>query len=102
MNELEGIKEIEEEVAGEIKRARQAADARINEIKAKETQMIQKEVGKAKAEMEKKIKEAEIKARENTEKILADGKKQITKIQSLASKREAKVIELIVKELKGD
>jgi len=101
MNELERIKEIEREVAGEIERARRAADARINEIKSREKQIIQREVEKAKAEMEKKAKEAEIKAREDAEKIIADGKKQVMRIRKLASRRDTKAIELVVKELKG-
>ncbi len=102
MNDLEGIKEVEGEVTGDIDRARQAADANIAKIKAKEKQMIQKGVEKAKAKIEKEIRETEMKAREDTKKIIADGGKQVRKIQNLAAKNEDDAIKIIVKELRGD
>ena len=44
MNDLELIKQVEEEVAGKIKKVRQDADASISEMKAREGQMIQDDV----------------------------------------------------------
>lgn len=102
MNDLERIKGVEKEVAKKIERAKRAADASIIEMKTKEKQMIQKEVEKAKVKIEKKIKETEIKAKRDAQKIITDGKKQVVKIQNLASERWDNAIELIMNELIGD
>lgn len=102
MNDLERIKGVEKEVAEKVERAKRAADASISEIKAKEKQLIQKQVDKVKAEIEKKIKETEIKAKKDAQKIIMDGKKQLVKIQNLASERWDSAVELIMEESRGD
>lgn len=102
MNDLKRIKEIEEEVAEKIKKAWQNADTSISEIKAKERKMIQEEIERAGVEVEKDIKDAEIRAKKDAERIIMDGKKRILEIQNAASKRFDNAVELIMKEFGGD
>ncbi|MEA3254882.1 MAG: hypothetical protein U9Q22_03490 [Candidatus Altiarchaeota archaeon] len=101
MNDLELIKQVEEEVAGKIKKARQDANASINEMNAREGQMIQDEVGKAKAEIKAKLKETKMKAEKNAKKIVTDGGKQVIELQNLVSERQDNAVELIMNELRG-
>ena len=101
MNDLELIKQVEEEVAGKIKKARQDADASISEMKAREGQMIQDEVGKAKAGVGNKVKETKMKAEKDAEKIITDGEKQVIEIRNLALERQDNAVELIMNELMG-
>lgn len=102
MNELEKIKGVEKEVTEKIEKKRQAADASINKIRVKEKEMIRAEVDGVKAKIKKKIEDAEIKAKGEADKIIADGKKRVDDIQKTTSEREEKAIDIIVKGLIGD
>ena len=101
MNDLGLIKQVEDEVAKEIEKAKQDADAGISEIKAREDQMIQKEAEKAKAEVGNKVKETKMKAEKDAEKIITDGEKQVIEIRNLALERQDNAVELIMNELMG-
>ncbi len=101
MNELERIKEVERDVAQQVENARKEADASISKTAAEEEQIIQKEVEKARGEIERKSREREVDARREADKIISDVKKHVTRIRNMASKKEDDAIKVILKEFTG-
>ncbi len=101
MNELNHIKKIEKEITDGINSAEIEADEKIDEVKAKREEVIQKRVKKAKEEVDMLLMESRGDAEDEAESILKNAEKDAKKIQEIGSKRMDDAVDLVLNEIVG-
>lgn len=102
MNELEQIKQVEEEAAKAVERARQDSEAKIAGAKSQSGQRIQAAVEAAKKEIAEKVAKTEAEAKKQAEKFTAAGKSDVSALTAKADKRKEGAVKLIIDEIRGD
>jgi vacuolar-type H+-ATPase subunit H len=102
MNELEQIKQVEEEAAKAVERARQDSEAKIAGAKSQSGQKIQKAIDAAKKEIAEKVAKTEAEAKKQAEKLTTSGKSEVSTLTAKADKRKGDAVKLIIDEIRGD
>ncbi|MBN2014843.1 MAG: hypothetical protein JW778_06650 [Candidatus Altiarchaeota archaeon] len=102
MKDLAQIKRVEQEVVAAVETAKKESESKIAKSKAEGAQIIQQAVDKAKREAASDLERTKSMAREDAEGIIASGKAEVVKIQTMASKKKGDAIELVIRELRGD